>query len=161
MTRTITGRRKDPYLAKHKPRMDSDEVGESCVTMQLCVHDWTIGGILSFFYLSIVYNQFASGLILCETASSTVICGTPHANYIHEFSPGGGVSGPTDRGWGYALPGVMIACDHASTVERKEERRHIFFSPQQKVGSNGNFKEYLNFPKFQKGSNFFQWVAGR
>ena len=61
--------------------------------MQLCVHDATIGGILSFFLLSIVYNQFASGLILCETAHSPVICGTPHAN-IHELSPGGGDSAP-------------------------------------------------------------------
>ena len=41
--------KKGPIYNTHKPRMDSDKVGESFVTMQLCVHDGTIGGILSFF----------------------------------------------------------------------------------------------------------------
>ena len=93
--------------------------------MQLCVHDGTIGGILSFcFYLLFTISlpqafsfflyilpgaRFralsagvhctlrVSGLISCETAHSTFIYGTYHANYIHEFSPGGGGSGPTDK----------------------------------------------------------------
>ena len=69
--------------------------------MQFCVQDATIGGILSFFFfyllltISLKENErkFASGLILCETAHSPVICGTPSAN-IHEFLPGGGDSAP-------------------------------------------------------------------
>ena len=42
--------KKGPIYSTNKPRKDSDEVGETCVTMQLCVHDATIGGILSFFF---------------------------------------------------------------------------------------------------------------
>ena len=85
--------KKGPIYNTHKTRMDSDKVGESFVTMQLCVHDGTLVVFYHFFLLSIVYNQFASGLILCETAHSPVICGTPNAN-IYEFSPGGGDSSP-------------------------------------------------------------------
>ena len=103
----ITHRRNDPYIAhtnQERTRMKLARAVSPCS----CVFKMRPLAVfyLFFFYLLLTISlkenerKFASGLILCETARSPVICGTPHAN-IHEFSPGGGDSAPcADPGGG-------------------------------------------------------------
>ena len=96
----ITHRRNDPYIAYTNQERTRTKL-ERAVAPYSCVLKMQPLAVfyLFFFYLLFTISlkekerKFASGLILCETAQSPVICGTPHAN-IHDFSPGDGDSAP-------------------------------------------------------------------
>ena len=96
----ITHRRNDPYIAHTNQERTRTKLARA-VSPCSCVFKMRPLAVFYrfFFYLLLTISlkenerKFASGLILCETAHSPVICGTPHAN-IHEFSPGGWDSAP-------------------------------------------------------------------